>query len=636
MKFNKIALVLSFLLIAVGGYALDLKPLKGISILLDPGHGGADPGAVGPTGLKESEVNLRVARYLRDLLRADGAEVRMTRERNTGLSLGERVAMAEKLKPDLFVSIHHNASLKPRKANRSEIYYNAIDHGISQVVGRSMTDELAGFGFGEETIIVPAGFFVLRNNPSPAVLTEGSYISIPHVEKELKTGKALTNQAEALRRAIKESFKGGLLKVKLLVAEEPVKIDTPYFNMIFTATKEIQKVHARMAPDNASGFGFDKLPAFGYAYRLYNNRPLASGEYELQLTFTATDGSYSARTRIKLQVSLPFANSSVEPVAPFIAEGFKGRFPLKVTLRDDQGRLNARVADIALHYANGRVIQTKTSEKGESNLFIELDGNEKDYVPVGLVVDDEVVARYDIPVRTPSRRYVLGRLLTSDGKGIHNARIGFGYKSQTTSGPDGYFYCDYPVNLGNIALDILPPLGYAKTRHWVKTAGEPVVLPEIRLQPVAAGLLGQRIAIMAPLSFDNLVRKLVKPLMTSGAEVIRLNLPENIQNPEYQAVLEANMQQKLDILLSFKREIAGSMSIRHYHRGGRGKRIADAVSLGLASSKPAMKVNVAAGSDYEIGHTGATALVFSFPEHLPPDYPEKLTAQLIQVLKSGF
>lgn len=635
MKLNRIAIFLSFLLIATAGFAQNLKPLKGISILLDPGHGGADPGAVGPTGLKESDTNLRVARYLRDLLRADGAEVKMTREKDTTLSLGERVAMAEKLKPDLFVSIHHNASLKPRNTDRSEIYYNAIDHGISQAVGRNMTDELAEFGFGEESIIVPAGFFVLRNNPSPAVLTEGGYISIPHIEKGLKTGKALTNQAEALRQAIKESFKDGLLKVKLLVADDPVKIDTPYFNLIFTASKEITRVHARIVPDNASGFGFDKLPSFGHSYRLYNNRPLASGEYDVQLTFTAADGSYSARTRVKLLVSLPFANSSVEPVAPFIAEGFKGRFPLKVTLRDDQGRVNARTADVALHY-QGKIINARTSDKGESNLYLELDGSEKDFVAVGLVIEDEVIARYDIPVRRPVQRYVLGRLLTSSGNPIQNAKIRYGKAWQTHTGPGGYFFCQYPMIYGNIKLDIQPPLGYEKVDFWVKTAGEPLALPEIRLAPIAEKMLGKRIAIMAPLSFDNLVRKLVKPLMSAGAEVVRLNLPENIQNPEYQAVLEANLDQKLDMLLSFKRELAGGMSIRHYHRGGRGKMIADAVSLGLANENPPIKVKVDAGSDYEIAHTGATAMVFAFPEQLPPDYSEKLVMQLIQVLKSGF
>ncbi|HNX77556.1 MAG TPA: N-acetylmuramoyl-L-alanine amidase [Candidatus Rifleibacterium sp.] len=636
MKINRHILILVFLLFATSGFAQNLKPLKGISILLDPGHGGGDPGAVGPTGLKESEVNLRVAGYLRDLLRADGAEVSMTRNKDKALTLAERVELAEQQKPDLFVSIHHNASLKPRKTDRSEIYYNAIDHGLSQAVGRNMTDELAEFGFGEESIIVPAGFFVLRNNPSPAVLTEGGYISIPHVEKGLKTGKALTNQAEALRRAIRETFKDGLLKVKLLVSGDPVKIDTPYFNLIFTASKEVSVVHARIVPDNASGFGFDRLPSFGNSYRLFNTRPLASGEYDLQLTFTSPDGSCSARTRVKLQVNLPFANSAVEPVAPFIAEGFKGRFPLKVTLRDDQGKLNAREADISLHYGEGRVVNSRTSSKGETTMFLELDGSEKGQVAVGLVVDDEVIARYDIPIYTPVKRYILGRLLTSGGNAIQNAKVKFGKSGQTVTGPGGYFFCEYPMIYGNIQLDVQPPLGYARTDFWVRTAGEPVCLPEIRLAPLAENLLGKRVAIMAPLSFDNLVRKLVKPLMNAGAEIVRLNLPENIQNPEYQAVLEANLQQNLDLLISFKRELAGTMSIRHYHRGGRGKRIADAVNLGLANERPPVKVIVAAGSDYEIAHTGATAMVLAFPEQLPPDYPEKMVQQLIQVLSSGF
>jgi leucyl aminopeptidase (aminopeptidase T) len=156
------------------------------------------------------------------------------------------------------------------------------------------------------------------------------------------------------------------------------------------------------------------------------------------------------------------------------------------------------------------------------------------------------------------------------------------------------------------------------------------------LKPVSETLLGKKLAIMAPMSFDNLIRRLVKPLMTAGAEVIRLNLPESQARPEYQAVLEANLRNDLDILLSFKREVSGSIMLRHYHRGGRGKKLADAVKFSLASDNPPLDVKVAAGSDYEIGHTGLTAVVFAFPEQMPPDYPEKLIAHLAQVLRTGF
>jgi N-acetylmuramoyl-L-alanine amidase len=633
---SKLAIILVFLLVATGSFAQSLKPLKGISIMLDPGHGGADPGAVGPTGLKESAVNLRVARYLRDLLVADGAEVSMTRDRDTFLSLAQRVEAAANKKPDLFVSIHHNASLAPVRKNRSEIYYNAMDTGISKSVGEKMTAELQNYGYGEESVMIPAGFFVLRNNTSPSILTEAGYISIPEVEKGLKTGKALTNQAQALRRAIRDYFKDGVLRVKFIIADDPIKINTPFFNLIFSSSKEISRVHARLSNDKNAGFGFDSLPSVGYTYRLYNTAPLASGNYELQLTFSGPDGSYSSRTILKLQVSLPFANSSMEPVAPFIPTGFKGKFPVKVTLKDDQGRLNTRSVPVALFYGNDSASTGITSEKGETTLYLDLDGRENADLSARLVIDKEIVAQTTIPVKTPQRRYFLGRIVTPSGTGVQGVKINYGLKNTVISGPDGYFYCDTPMIYGNLKLDLVPPLGYEKTSCWLRTSGEPVSLPIITLKPVSETLLGKKLAIMAPMSFDNLIRRLVKPLMTAGAEVIRLNLPESQARPEYQAVLEANLRNDLDILLSFKREVSGSIMLRHYHRGGRGKKLADAVKFSLASDNPPLDVKVAAGSDYEIGHTGLTAVVFAFPEQMPPDYPEKLIAHLAQVLRTGF
>ncbi|NLF98217.1 MAG: N-acetylmuramoyl-L-alanine amidase [Candidatus Riflebacteria bacterium] len=633
---TKLAVLLVFLLVASGGFAQALKPLKGISILLDPGHGGADPGAVGPTGLKESVVNLRVALYLRELLKADGAEVEMTRDKDIFLSLGERVAMAAKLSPDLFVSIHHNASLRPIEANRSEIYYNAIDRGISQKIGNSMMYELAKWGFGEESIIVPAGFFVLRNNPAPSVLTEGAYISIPKIEQELKTGKSLTDQAQALRRAIRETFKEGVLRVKFIISEEPVKIDTPFFNLIFSANRAVDKVIARIMPERMSGFGFDRLPSVGNTYRLYNTEPLASGNYEIQLTFTGSDGSVSARTMLRLQVNLPFANSAVTPVAPFIPEGYKGRFPVRVSLRDDMNRLNGRSVPIALSFGESSVTTGETSETGESTFYLDLNGQEKDPLQVKLIVEGETISECILRIQPTTKRYVLGKIIDPVGKGISGTKVQYGAGNRTNTGPEGFFYLEYPMIYGNMKLEVTPPLGYEKSDYWIRTRGEPVVLPTIKVKPVSERLLGKRIAIMAPLSFDNLIRRLVKPLMVAGAEIVRLNFPEHQNRPEYQSVLEANLAKDLDLLLSFKREISGAIEVRHYHRGGRGKLLVDALKFSLASEQPPINVKALAGSDYEISHTGVTSVVISFPEQMPPDYPEKLVAHLAQVLKTGF
>jgi N-acetylmuramoyl-L-alanine amidase len=88
--------------------ALDSQ-LKGIKILLDPGHGGSESGAKGPTGYPEKAANLVTSRLLADELKQLGATVYLTRETDIDLSLEDRVKEIDKIKPDLAISIHYNA-----------------------------------------------------------------------------------------------------------------------------------------------------------------------------------------------------------------------------------------------------------------------------------------------------------------------------------------------------------------------------------------------------------------------------------------------------------------------------------------------------------------------------------------------
>ena len=98
-------------------------------IVLDPGHGGKDPGAVGVNGLKEKEVALGIARMLARRLRQEmGVDVVLTRDRDVFVSLKERTNIATREAADLFVSIHSNAS-RNRAAAGLETYY--LDHRIT-------------------------------------------------------------------------------------------------------------------------------------------------------------------------------------------------------------------------------------------------------------------------------------------------------------------------------------------------------------------------------------------------------------------------------------------------------------------------------------------------------------------------
>lgn len=94
-------------------------------IVLDPGHGGKDPGAVA-NGLREKDLNLQIAKRLRDYLKEQGCRVRLTREDDRYLKLSERTALANQWGADVFVSVHINALPAGRHARGVEIYLMAL------------------------------------------------------------------------------------------------------------------------------------------------------------------------------------------------------------------------------------------------------------------------------------------------------------------------------------------------------------------------------------------------------------------------------------------------------------------------------------------------------------------------------
>ncbi len=98
---------------------MELRPVR--TVVIDPGHGGRDPGAIGVGGLREKDVTLALARELRSALLARGFEVVLTRERDQTMSLLERTARAEGAGGDVFISLHANAARR-RSAQGVEIY----------------------------------------------------------------------------------------------------------------------------------------------------------------------------------------------------------------------------------------------------------------------------------------------------------------------------------------------------------------------------------------------------------------------------------------------------------------------------------------------------------------------------------
>jgi N-acetylmuramoyl-L-alanine amidase len=221
-------------------------------VVIDAGHGGKDPGAVGPGRLQEKDMNLDIAFRLKTILEDQyGVRVVMTRDQDVFIPLGDRTAIANREAADIFISIHCNAAPK-KKRNRSnmrgvETYFlslaktddarataamensaiqfeqpdkkNANFDDIQLILWDVMQNEflkessdLAEWIQEElaEGLSVPnrgvnqAGFYVLNGAYMPAVLVETSFISHPEEERLLKKTSFRQSVAEGIARGLKE------------------------------------------------------------------------------------------------------------------------------------------------------------------------------------------------------------------------------------------------------------------------------------------------------------------------------------------------------------------------------------------------------------------------------------------------
>ncbi len=146
-------------------------------VLLDPGHGGYDPGA-SYNGLKEKDLNLVLALKLADKL--EGMKVLLTRERDTYVSLADRVALSRRAEPALFLSLHANAGGGRGFESFTYSGLGANDPALKmqKTIHASIMKTLSRWEIIDRGM-KRASFYVLRYNPSPAILIESLFLDNP-------------------------------------------------------------------------------------------------------------------------------------------------------------------------------------------------------------------------------------------------------------------------------------------------------------------------------------------------------------------------------------------------------------------------------------------------------------------------
>ncbi|MEB3355482.1 MAG: N-acetylmuramoyl-L-alanine amidase [Synechococcales bacterium] len=146
-----------------------------VVVVIDPGHGGRDPGAVGIGGLQEKNVVLPISLEVAQILQQQGIYVVMTRTTDRAIDLEPRVQVAERADADLFVSIHANAiSMSRPDVNGIETYYYS-DQGLP--LARQIQNSLLQATGGPDRGVRRARFYVIRNTSMPAVLVETGFVT---------------------------------------------------------------------------------------------------------------------------------------------------------------------------------------------------------------------------------------------------------------------------------------------------------------------------------------------------------------------------------------------------------------------------------------------------------------------------
>ncbi|MDI3280851.1 MAG: N-acetylmuramoyl-L-alanine amidase [Bacillota bacterium] len=183
---------------------INRSAVLGKRIVVDPGHGGADPGAFGRSGLREKDVNLDLGRRLAEVLQNRGAEVFLTRSDDTFVPLYDRAALANAQQGQIFVSLHAN-SFRHQYANGSEMYYYPGNEKAKRLA-ELISDELTGLGLANRAIKANKEFVVVREPKMPAVLVEVAFLSNPDEEKLLADAGFRQQAAEAIARGIERYF----------------------------------------------------------------------------------------------------------------------------------------------------------------------------------------------------------------------------------------------------------------------------------------------------------------------------------------------------------------------------------------------------------------------------------------------
>lgn len=412
--------------------SVDVTGLKNTRIVIDPGHGGVFRGARGPGGLEEADVNLAVALRLEEMLEQAGAEVTLTRDADRDFVGGDslrlrddlkaRVDVANRIDPDVFMSLHHNADLKGDPAtNEIQVYYKVWDDGPSLDAARAIASHLRR-NLGEDRArIVGGNYHVLRNSVAPAVLCEPSFITNPETEARLRLDENRRLEAATYFVALADYLSRGVPRVIALGASRcggadssqarpAIEVGFDAGTVIDPASLDIILDGAPMAPAPVGPNRFAALPA----------DDLAGGLHLVRARGRALTGNSSREASAQFEVASEPAALTLS-VDPAVADGVH---PQRITACALDRNRNPVADSTPVVFSWGEASEARLTRAGEATIYAGRD------VPHGAAVRArcrslEASVALEVADGASQRppAYVSGFVLDSAGRPVEGATV---------------------------------------------------------------------------------------------------------------------------------------------------------------------------------------------------------------------
>ena len=489
------------------------RHLKGFKICLDPGHGGQ--GHVpdykrGPTGVREAEVNLRVAFHLREMLQKVGGTVIMTRVDDSYVSLPMRSQIANGNGADFFISLHHNGIDNPKVNYTSTWYHGDADDSrqsldLARYIQQGVSDALQlptspASGLYSDKLITASGFGVLRLTECPAVLCEASFLSNPEEEARLKEENYLRKEAFGYFLGIARYVEGGFPKGVLIEPQHDsvIQTKTPLLQIQvmdglhergawMLKRQQIFTDSIRVKVDNVDvpyyyDRGTDRIT-------VSIEKPLSNGVHVVQTELVNYYGNHSLPSSQWFKVAPPAVALDLSAWTDTLPSDGKSYVGISVTAHDAEGMPIADDEPIYAQTSIGTLAETsRLSKNGSAQFYLyapDTPGTATVAASYGQTYQSLTIHFTDI-----DDAIVQGQVCNADsGESLQDVQLQTNSGLTASTDTEGHFFittCLESKDFSETTLHISKS-GYYPDKHKIHIQPNQATVVDVGLHPIADG-----------------------------------------------------------------------------------------------------------------------------------------------------